>query len=318
MDNDTSKGTIEERLEAFHAPVPEGADAVKQPEPMPSSEQKPAEVSQVVPEEPAKEPEEKPVDEEAEALANSKNPERTKGYIEKLKKQLREKEEALAKAKPEQPDPEVGTSVFDIFHPTQPAQPAPQQVVQTPYLNQTQVQAVQQQFVSPDGTVDIDRLNRALFEANQRAQMAERRVMENNERIARFEETQQVRDAHAVYPELDPLNKDKFSKPFFKAVRDRMAVEWAYGRKPTLLQVATQIAQEREELAPKVNREEVEEQAVTKYKATQQARNQGPFEAGRGDAKGAAESYEELRARTRKRGPSGEAALTERLKRLGI
>jgi hypothetical protein len=326
MDTDTSKGkTIEERLNDFHSPAPIKADAVKQPEAMPAPEQKPAEPLKVeeAPKEEAQpsvavetaEPKvEQPVDEEAEALANSKNPERTKAYIEKLKAKLRDKEETV-KAPPI-PEENYG-SVFDVFHPQQPVAP---QVQQQPvqYLNQNQVQSIRQNYIAPDGTVDIEGLNKALYQAEQRALQAEQRVRANEERVQRFEENQQVRETYAVHPELDPLRKESFNPSFWKAVRDRKVSDFAYGKNRSLLEIANEIKREIGGMMPKVDVKQVEAQVMKKTEEVKQARNQGPFESGRGDAKGTTESYDQLRARTRKKGAEGDRALSERLKRAGI
>lgn len=269
---------------------------VQQPSPTPSEEQI------VEPQAPVAEGE--PVlDEEQVALENSKNPERTKSYIEKLKRDLAE-----AKAQVEQPN--YGESIFDSFRPAQP-QAVPQANSFT-HLNQQQVDQVTQQFVDQEGNVDVNALNKALVEANRRAANAEQRVAQQEDRITRFEENQQTREAHTVYPELDPKSA-KFDKAFFELVRDRILRERFYeGKNTTLLQAAESV---KTAYRAPVNEAQVKEKAVEDFKQTQQAKNQGPFESGRGETRNTVAGIDELRERTRRGDPS---ALTERLKNLGI
>jgi len=340
MDTNQSKGNdIDERIKAYHK---QEAEQGNQPEAMPTSKEKPAEVSPSVskPQTTTKEvgpvakTEEKDPELE-EALSNSKNPERTRAYIEKLKAKIRKMEEREKQSQPIPEDSDIGTSVFDILHPerqyggTQPPVPqasvpqvpmpqvpaVQQPVVQTPYLSAIQTDAIRNQFVMPDGTVDIDGLNRALTEANLRAQQLQQELNKQRQQIATIEINDQLREAYAVYPELDPLNKSNFDKTFYRQVRDRLVSDYAYGRNRRLIEVASEI---KRELGQVNQPSRIAEQAVSQYKEAQKARNQGPFEAGRGEAQTSDVSYEELRRRTRMKGEIGDRALTERLKRLGI
>ena len=289
MDDDKVQGTsdksVDERLNAFHKPV-ETAVPEKQPEPTPSSEQKPAE---------AQAPEVKP-DLEKEALENSKNPERTREYIEKLKK---ERDDSLELSK--KPSQDYGSSVFDVFHAPERVQ-TPQVPEQIPNLNQfqglnpLQAQNIQQQFIDKDGNVDINGLNRALNEANQRALQAQEESRRTRAELARQAESQQVREAHSTFPQIDPKSKD-FNPKFFEAVRDRLVRNMWEGKSQTLLDVAQDI----KSFFPDqpVNTAAAEKIAVEKYKEAQQARNQGPFEQGKGQER-VEETLDELRAATRR------------------
>lgn len=311
---------VDSRLDAyFNPPAQPAAEAEKPQEPMPSSEQKPADVvSQSAPE-----PATQTVDEEREALSNSKNPERTKSYIEKLK---RERDEALAKSQtqslPTQTSEDYGSSVYDSLRPKVPVPQIPQPPIdmsQFNSLNPQQAQTIRQQFVDENGNVDINGLNQALFQANQQAQLAYQAVQREREARIRAEETREVREAHTQHPELDPLNKDKFNPNLFNLVKDRLTRNMVEGVNIPLSQVAAQIKQEIGYQAPVTQTpKQIEEQAVERYKQTQQARNQGPFESGRGEPRADGPTLDDLRQATRGRGPTADRALAERLKRLGI
>ena len=276
----------------------------QQLEPMPSSEQAPTEEINTL-------------DEEALALESSKNPERTKAYIEKLKAELAE---AKSKSAPEPSSEAYGDSVFDTFRPQQGPQPVQPIVNASNFgaLNQAQVDSVTQQFVNEDGDVDINGLNRALAEANRRAQEAERRAQANDERLTRFEETQQVREAHAVHPALDPSNKQGFDPVFFDLVRDRLLRNMYEGKNQSLLQVANQITSIYKPSST-VDVAKVTEQAKQEgFKEAQkvaESRKQGPIETGKGESRNSQADFEELRQGTRL---GDTQAINERLKRAGI
>jgi hypothetical protein len=305
-------GSIDDRLNALISPSTEEQKTVDaNQESMPDSK-----VEAVTPQvsEPVKE-----VDEEAEALANSKNPERTKGYIEKLKSQIND----LKAPKQEVDTTKYGENIFDVFHPeknvtTEPTpMPAPQ--VQAPYLNPQQVQNLTQQFVDADGNVDIQGLNKAILDANQNAYQANQRFQSLEQKIARSEETAQAREAHALYPEIDPLNKEKFNPKLYEAVTDRTMRYYAtgqlagYGGNVRLVDIAKQIIGEQ----PQVNPQQIEQEAIKKYEETKKARNQGPFESSSGERQ-PENTLDDLRKQTRRGGEAGDKALEARLKALGI
>ena len=272
-------------------------------EPMPSPEESQDEVS-------ASQEESQPpvVDEEAEALANSKNPERTKAYIEKLKAQLREKETPA----PAPDTTNYGTSVFDSLRP--PVQEAPVAPLPQQYgvLNQNQVENIAQNYIDEAGNVDVNGLNQALKNANYQAQQAIAEARATREQIIRFEENQQTKEAHREFPELDPLNKDKFDPTFFKLVKGMITEDLVSNnglQKTSLVQAAKEVSKYYTPLNKKV--QETPEQV----QAREKARVQGPIESGKGADRRAPQSYEDLRARTRASDPT---ALDERLKNIGI
>ncbi len=317
MATDQAKGSIDERLANYHAP--QQAEEVKPPEATPASEQKPAEVAKELPKEEVK-PNLEEV-EEQEALANSKNPKRTKEYIDKLKSKLKE-----ATAPKEEPK---GESAFDIFHPernvnTEPEQPVqpqtpfiPSQRVATPYLNPLQVQNITNQFIDQNGNVDINGLNGALQRANYDAYQARLETQSLRKQIERIEETQQVKEAHANHPEIDPQNRDKFDKNLFNLVTDRLLKNMFQGKKESLNQVTKEIKDEIRYQAP-VSTQALKDEGVKEYQARERARQQGPFEEGHGEERLDQETLTELRKQSRGRGPTADAAIGKRLKALGI
>lgn len=304
MDEDQVQGnrakadqSVDKRLDAFFKPKeaePKVAVEAKQPEPVPSSDQKPAEEAKKV-----EEKVEVPPQDDL-SLPESASP-RTKEQFEKLKSRLKEKEEALRAKEAETKTPQdYGTSAFDVLH--APEQITPQAQGQMPSLNNfpalnpLQMQNIQNQFVDKDGNVDINGLNAALRNANERATLASEDARRTREQLAKFEETQQVREAHSKFPEIDPKNKD-FNPQFFEAVRDRLVRNMWENKKQSLAEAAEAV---RQMFTPQnVNKVDIEKQAVDRYKETQQARNQGPFESGKGERQPDM-TYDEVRRRTRK------------------
>lgn len=309
MDDQPQGKSIEERL-ADATALPQAADE-QQPEPMPSSDQTPPEESPLTPDQGSDE-----------LTLPAEASDRTKREFEKLKQRLAEKEARLKELEtPPQSDlTTYGTSVFDSFRPQETPQPSVD-ASQFGSLNQQQVQQIATQFVDPTtGDVDINGLNQALANADARAAQAERAAREAQERIIRFEENLQAKEAHAEFPELDPLNKggringDKpFDPDFWQAVRDRTVTRnYLEGRNLSLVEIAREVS--RTYHRPTVDEAKVKEQAVADYKQTQALRNQGPIEPGRGETRQPF-TETELRERTRQGDPE---ALDERLRNLGI
>lgn len=312
-------GDIDSRIENYFTPEPQAAVTETQPEPVPSSNEKnqTEEVDQK--NEADVQPtasQEKALDSQDDLRLPEEVSERTRREFDKLKARLKDAESKL------QPPPQnfSETSVFDIFHPEAGYQPQGQQpqvdASQFGNLNQGQVENITQQFIDSEGNVDINGLNQALRDANLRAQEATRLARETNEKLARFEETQQVREAHSVFPQLDPLKKDSFDPNFYELVRDRLVRNWSEGKKATLLETANEIARVYTPPQPQVNEAQIREQAVEDYKRSLENRNQGPIESGVGAVREQADAdYQELRVKTR---AGDDAALDERLKRVGV
>lgn len=271
-------------------------------EPMPSAQESQEEV-------PTSQEESQPpvVDEEAEALANSKNPERTKAYIEKLKAQLKDKETPA----PLPDTTDYGTSVFDSLRPSAP-QVAPAAPQGYGVLNPNQVENIAQNYIDEAGNVDVNGLNQALARSNYQAQQALAEARANREQIIRFEETQQTREAHKDFPQLDPLNKQAFDPVFFKLVKGMITEDLVSNngqQKTSLAQAAKEVSRYYTPHTSKV--QETPEQV----QAREKSRVQGPIETGKGATRQDAQSYDDLRTRTRASDPR---ALDQRLKNLGI
>ncbi|PWT73685.1 MAG: hypothetical protein C5B59_12895 [Bacteroidetes bacterium] len=317
------------------APQPPVAES-KPPEPVPSSKQ--TQTDQVQPQQPKAPDVATPQPKEEEHVLPEQASERTKEQFNKLLEENK-------RLKQEQR--QYGKSVFDEVRPGQvepqpqqvgpypgyqPAQPqffppyVPAQVPQTfGVLPPTQVQDLTRQFVDQNGNVDVNGLNQALIRANQEAMLARQQaqitleqVARVNQRITTYEEDQQVREAHAQFPEIDPMNKEgKFDPEMFKAVKDRLIANRVSHVTETLLQAAQAIASLKGP-AP-LNQAQVEEAAVEKFKQSQAERNQGPFETSVGSEKTGRQSvsFDEARKITRMGGIDN-PALDARLRNAGV
>lgn len=306
MSDDQAQGkTIAERLDAVIAQPQAAPVEEKQVEPMPSSEQKPAEEAQA--------PEVATQDD----LALPENvSERTREQFEKLKARLKETEAKLASNTNPETQTEYGSSVLESLYPSN--QPPQVDRSQYNYLDTQAVNEIRNDFIDEQGNVDIHGLNRALKEQNELAKQAMHQAQQAEQKLARFEENQQTSVAHTEFPEIDPLQKDKFNPKLYEAVRDRLLRNMWEGKERKdvnyLRDVTKQVIQEYGFQRQPKNEGKIAEEAVQKYKETQSARNQGPLEMGRGQER-SIDNLEDLRERTR-RGDS--RAVAARLKALGI
>ena len=186
-------------------------------------------------EEPAEEPVEEPTEEKA--LDNSKNPERTKEYIDKLKKDLdKAKDEARRVAKEgvvpsvieEQPKPEFNWDQM-LTKQAPPAQ-------EFPGMSQKQVKDVFEGLVDEEGYVSTDLLKDELRKAHSQTQAAmdEAKKARQEAQMSRrtmddFQRTQIAKDVHKKFDELNPDGED-FNPEYFEAVRDKMISNLAKGQ----------------------------------------------------------------------------------------
>lgn len=192
-----------------------------------------------------------------------------------------------------------------------------------PNLNQTQVDQIAQQFVDQEGNVDIGKLNSTLSTANRRAQLAEANAQaatvasrQAQQRVEKFEEDQQVREAHAQVPEIDH-NNEKFDQELFGLVRDRLLSNFYAGKTEQLVDVAKELRQFKQATsATQVDLDQVKNQAIEEYKQSLSARDQGPIASGKGESRTAV-SDQELSLRTRKGGVDNQAT-RERMRKIGI
>jgi hypothetical protein len=163
---------------------------------------------------------------EQEALANSKNPERTKEYIEKLKEENKRLKEQAGGSKPQ-------SSVLDVFNQVRESANQPQQApVAQNYqnLNQNQVEQVKQQLYDENGYVDGRVLEQELKKANEALETAKRieeRARRAEDRVAQYEMNQQTRELHTQYPELDPNSSD-FNEEAYNLVKNEVLAQYAY------------------------------------------------------------------------------------------
>lgn len=277
--------TVSERLDRLTQPQA----AAVQPEPMPSSNQ--------TPEETRPEPKPQAQDQEQSPLPESAS-DRTKEEFKKILEENRRLKEERRKS--------AGTSVFDSLRPTE-----------VPNVDMSQFGRVHpqtatpatQDFIGPDG-VDVDGLNKALRSANDRATLAEIEASHAAQRIQQLDERQQVREAHSSFPELDPVNEEKFDPNFYDLVALKIAKS---GMKLGLVQAAMEV---KKTYTPsnQVNLDKVRDEAISQYKQNLSKRDQQPFSTSQGESR-VVETSTELRERTRK----GDAyALDERLRKLGL
>lgn len=271
MDTDQPKGTTEPQAQ----PIEE-----QQLEPMPGSEENQTPVEDTQPEEDASLPE--------------GVTERTRTQFEKLKNQIQE----LKRAQVKETVPQYG-SAYEEFRPQTTPQPNPFQAPQG-YAPQVQ------NFVDADGNLDV-----TAFQAEVTRHAVEEANRVTRDNIARLEETQEVKEAHGVHPEIDPTNKSKFDHELFDAVRDRILRNKFEGKKQTLAEVTADMKRLFSRTKPADTTTPA--QAVEQYKQTQEARNQGPIEQGKGPSRSDA-NLSDLRDRTRQ---GDDDAFKERMRKLG-
>lgn len=219
--------------------------------------------------------------------------ERTREQFEKLKASNQKLKQELERTA-------QGDSVFDSFR--NPKQSAPVQSGQSVAEPQSSAS------IEEDGSVDINKLNATLTDAQQRALRAEQRASQTEERIMRFEETRQAEDAHKEYPQLDPApGNDKFDSNFFDLVKDRLLSNMYSGKQETLVQAAKNIANVYKGTE---NVGQAKEEAVKEFKQSQSQTEHGPVEVGQGESRQTKTDTEDLRTRTRM---GDKNALKERL-----
>ena len=176
------------------------------------------------------------------------------------------------------------------------------------HLTSRQAEEIQTDFIDQEGYVDVNALNRALKEANDRAKRAENMALtQEKERQNRM-----VQQAHEKHPYLDPKS-EAHDREFYTLVRDRMVRYFSEGVERPLVEVADEIARF---YKPSVTPEKVEaekQQAVDDYKKSQTTRatvNTTPSQ-----PREPATDLDDLRARTRS---GDQQALWKRIKDAGL
>jgi hypothetical protein len=234
---------------------------------------------------------------------------RTKEQFEKLKKNNQELAEKLKKYE----NSEYGESVFDYLNgrvPNNQPQQAPMpKPVDYSNLNQQQVDNIVNQFIDSDGNVNIAAMNKALTDANRKADLAEKRSTAAVQKLQQSEEKRQIVEAHEKFPWLDPKS-EVFDAQGYELVRDRILRNMVTGREQTVAQAASDIANF---YKPKVDVAAEQKKAVDEYKDTQVKKAAAGSVSSSRNQPRTGSDYDELRSRTQ-RGDS--SAIDERLAKL--
>lgn len=346
--------TIADRL-ANLGEEPEGAadEGQQGPQPAPESEEvvpasEPKEEAEQGAEESTKEEttqqQESEESEEETQLPEGANPRTQKAFERlldnnrKLKEQLDQQGNETNQQQGNEANVPEGTSVFDDVYGRAGAdqnmaqqQPVTQQGVQQltdsnqyQNLNQNQVNSIAQQFMQQDPdtgetTVNAEGLVNALLQENQRVmQQAESKT---RQAIERYEEKEQVREAHSAYPHLAPKdesgnNNPNFDRRFYDLVRVHMYDNLIEGSPKSFKQVADYVAQNVYNPGESnVNVAKEREEAVKKERSRQETRKQArPAQRGKAQRDKSAAARQELRQRTRSGSArESEQAILERL-----
>lgn len=248
------------------------------------------------------------VQEQQEDLSPSENPaeaelpenakERTKEQFEKLKKhndelkkQLEEREKLPSVLDMVGQQPQINE---DLLRKYQQPQQQPQQ------------EEKPESLVDDDGYVNANVLQKELELAKQarlRAEEAEKRAREAQDRISRFEQNQEQERLYKEYPELDPMNEN-FNRDAYELVRNELTSQIVQTGKRNALEAASKMSRFFRNNTPQPQKPSVEEQRV-------QAVNNS---AGNQPRQQANSDLDQLKLRSR----NDPNAVYERLKRLGL
>lgn len=235
--DENSDPKIVNRLSKF-PPFEDEEEVVDKPieEPQEESDEVKEEMPPVVPEAEA----ETEVTEEV-ALENSKNPERTKKYIDKLKDEVQtEKRKNILESLVPTPPPVIPSA------PKWPQPPITNVMPQTfPGVSQGQINETFKGLVDENGYVDTGLLIGTLKELQEKNKQAEERAVKAEETTKNavknfddFQRNQIMKDVHAKFPTLDPDNEN-FDEKLWKYVRNEVVDQWMNG-KPTDVMAAAQ------------------------------------------------------------------------------
>lgn len=223
MDDTQSDPQVVERLKGL-PPFPEDVSQESQDQ-EPVQQQEEAETPQETPEEPT----------EDQALENSKNPQRTKEYIDKLKQ---ERDEAR----------QFQSGAWQNGPLTMPQVELPQFTPQNfGNLTQNQINETAKQLFDDNGYVDkevlVDVLNQANAEARAAREEANKARLEIQRQRQMDEQGRMEREklrVHRKYPQLDP-DSTKFKPEYWAAVRDRMVSQLATKGRQDFAQAAREL-----------------------------------------------------------------------------
>lgn len=221
--------------------------------------------------------------------------ERTSQEFDKLKAHNKELKDKLAQYE----QPKQRGSVLDELRPQQ----------QFSDLSQTQVDDIAQNFVDENGYVDVAALTKTLKEANDEAKRARVEAQQARELVMRYEETDQMKRAHQMFPELDP-GSQSFDERFYELVKNELIGQMMRGEKDVV-----KAAQKTKDLytSKPTDDTKAKEEAVNEYKRKVTQREQATDQAG-GRGQSDLVDHDELVRRTRK---GDRDALNQRLKASG-
>lgn len=220
---------------------------------------------------------------------------RTKEQFEKLTQNNKDLKEKMDKLQAEK-------DVLQSLYPS--AQQA--QTVNPSLINNTT-----ENLITEDGYVDVNKLNKALADAQKRAEAAERKAQAAATSFETYTQTEQVSRAHAKHPYLDP-NNPQFDRKFYDLTKNELIGQMMNGQKDVML-AADKVAQmykpqpvQKEEQSQKVKQENNNSKSQMNAGRTGSGQIVGTYQS---------MSNDDLIARQRK---GDRNALAERLKRSGF
>lgn len=244
MDNNQPDPAILNRLGNMPPYLDEKGNAVEEaPQQIPQEiqEEQPVEVPQ---EETIDETPQEEVNEEV-ALQNSKNPERTKEYIDKLKQ---ENDALRAKALKEQEIPDTGFKfdMPDLPQFNQPVTNVAPPIGAYPELSQKDIQEQMKSIVDDQGYVDTGLMNETFSKLNEAARVANERAIKAENKVdavvKRFDDEKlEVKRqlVHEKFPQLDPKRTDvPFDNRLWEATRNEMVGQQLNGEQPDFLKAS--------------------------------------------------------------------------------
>lgn len=243
---------------------------------MPTEEQKPAEVT-----------------DETAGMS-----ERTREQFEKLKKHNEELAAKLAEKEQQEQAGQPSQSVLDELHPFQTQVEPPKEF--SPYE------------IEEDGTVDVEKLNKVLRDAQETARIAREEAALARQQVQMTQRQREEAAVHAKYPQLVRGNEG-FDPDFFRRVKNELIGQMMEG-KENYMEAADTIAklfQAENSVQQKV------EEKVEEFKKNTEAKQN--INAGSGAANNRNLNVNEDEAELAKRTRQGDLqAFAERLKRAGL
>lgn len=197
-------------------------------------------------------------------------------------------------------------SVFEEF-PQAPTQPTPA----VPGVNM-------KDYISEDGTVDVQGMNQAVNTALQAGHMGQRQAQVMYDYIQKMDQRFQEAEAYQEHKDLNP-KADEFDSEFRDLVSDRLLRNYLQAQANPKVQVMSlkEAADSVRKLYARTPQKQVTE-AVEKYKESQENRQQGPIARGRGN-KDETTDLENLKKMSRSTNKEQQqAALMARLKKAGL